>query len=69
MNSQVADLLEPLVSIHSNLCPQRFSQNQDVARYSPIRPREKKKHTKQKENTIKCYDEKYIKFVDFLFFL
>ncbi len=43
MNSQVADLLEPLVSIHSNLCPQRFSQNQDVAWYSPIRPRVKEK--------------------------
>lgn len=38
--SRFAHLVEPLVSVHSHLCPQRFGQNQDVARYSTVRPGE-----------------------------
>lgn len=44
--SRVAHLIEPLVSIHSHLRSQRFSQNQHIAWHSTIWPGIKKKeHT------------------------
>lgn len=50
-----ADLIEPLVGVYCHSGPQRFGQNQDVPRYSSIRPgTETSKHSNlhQVHNTL-----------------
>lgn len=44
--SKGGDLIEPLVSVYSHLCSQRFGQDQDVTWYSTIRPTVIEKNTR-----------------------